>query len=650
MSKTNSALQSQHKTTGLSKPAKIAIWVAVLLLVAALAFGIVWTSIDHSYRYDLEDLSVFFKEGAKIDYDGLDALPITLETTVSRDDWLKKIYTNIKALDLDKEELYQYEADISKANMPYPDIAYIYYQVFVDADKNNEPDVDEKTGKPVAILSSTQYFDASKAKEVRLGNGDLHALIENHMRTYTEYGTKVDRITDADRDILAGYTRVVDLVITYTTEETKNGETVTKENKYLTLTDFNLDIDAKPEGETYYTGTTTFEGMSTDVKEHKIPKDLSDRLIAEFKKLGKVGGSFKFDTTSEDKITVTLPGEGNTATTLTVEGKVKSAFLAEVKKQTLVLSEQYIFDDATDKMIKNEAPVEFEYKDGSGTTQKVSKDKNLVLYITLEKVVKLDKKTVDVLTEKDSAFKAPTKLGDNADAAYALEYMEHVKNTMQSDAIAKLKKDEATLTANVKHALWDAITAHYATDAYITTFPEGEIEKYCETLMESYEYEYKNSGLTSKYANAEEYALVKIFEVSNAASMSATEQAETLNKKLTEKAEEALRKEIILFWLADYFDVEITKADRKAAEREVYESFYNTYLQLYTSYYSSMYSKADIARLARQDAEAQTDALCTSAYLREYVALAEVQDALVRDAKNYPNITWVLKGEAEHEH
>ena len=650
MSKTNSALQPQPKTNGLSKPAKIAIWVAVIILVAALAFGIVWTSIDHSYRYDLEDLSGFFKEGAVIDYEGLDALPITLETSVTRDAWLKKIYTNIKALDLDSKELYRYEADISKPNMPYPDIAYIYYEVFVDADKDGKADVDSTAGKPVAILSNTQYFDAAKAKEVRLGNGDLHTLIENHMRTYTEYGTKVERISDKDREIPVGYTRVVDLVITYETETTKDGETTTKENKYLTLTDFNLDLDAKPEGETYYTGTTTFEGMATDVKDHKIPKELSDRLIAELKKLDKVGSSAKFDKDSTEKITVTLPGEGNTATTLKVEAKVKSAFLAEMKNQTLNLSEQYIFDDGKNDMIKNDAPVEFEYKDSSGTTQKISKDKQLILNITVEKVVKLDRETVEALTEKDAAFKAPTKLGDNADAAYALEYMEHVKNTMQTEAIAKLKKDEATLTANVKHALWDAIVDRYATDEYITSFPEGEVEKYCDALMESYEAEYKNSGLTSKYANAQEYALVKIFEVTNAASMDAKEQAETLNKKLTEKAEEALRKEIILFWLADYFDVEITKADRKAAEREVYESFYNTYLQLYTSYYSSMYSKADIARLARQDAEAQSDALCTPAYLREYVALAEVQDSLVRDAKNYPNITWVLSGEAEHEH
>ena len=122
------------------------------------------------------------------------------------------------------------------------------------------------------------------------------------------------------------------------------------------------------------------------------------------------------------------------------------------------------------------------------------------------------------------------------------------------------------------------------------------------------------------------------------------------NEKLTEKAEEALRKEIILFWLADYFDVEISKADKKAAKKEIYDAYYGAYLQLYTSYYSTVYTAADIARLARQDADAQVEAICTPAHLREYVALTEVQNALVKDAKNYPSITWTFSGEADHNH
>ena len=579
MKSINNAPMAQAKN-GLSKPAKIAIWVAVIILVAALAFGIVWTSIDHSYRYDLEDLSGFFKEGAVIDYDGLDTLPITLATDVSRDEYLKQIYTNIKAIEgLDAYK--QKDTDLSGVKLPYPDIGYMYYEVFVaDKDGNIE--------STTPILSNTAYYDSAKAKEVRFGNGDLHTLIENYMRYNPEYSTAVIRNEDKDDAIEAGYTLVVDLTATYTKTTEKDGETTTSTQKYLTLTDYNLELgsatDVETKKATHYVGATTLKDMATEVKDHKIPEDVSDAILAEFRKLTKNGEEFEL------KQNIKLTSGSNDVTEVTFKGKVKVNFLAEVKVQTFTLTEQYILNEKEDGFIKNDTVVDFEYKDSAGTTQTVDRNKKLVLRITLESVIKLDEGLVLALTKDQDDFKAPTKLGENKDAAYALEYMEYVKKTMQNEAIMKMKKDEASMDAKVKTALWEAITANYATDAYITSFPEGEIEKYCDALMDSYEAEFESSGLTSKYANTVEYVLIKIFEVSNVTTMDAATQKTELNKRLTEKAEEALRKEIILFWLADYFGVEITKADMKAAEEEVYESFYATYLQLYTSYYSSMYS------------------------------------------------------------
>ena len=636
MSNTKNALSAQTKN-GLSKPAKIAILVAVIILVAALAFGIVWTSIDHSYRYDLEDLSGFFKEGAAIDFDALNTLPITLETTVKKEDYLKKIQTNIKALGgLDAYK--KREANLSGVTLPYSDIVYMYYEIFAA----NEEGVIEDT---TPILSNTQYYDADKAKEVRLGTGDLHTLIENYMRANPEYGTKVIRNEDLNDAIGEGYTLVVDLTATYETTTEKNGETTTTTNKYLTLSNYNLDlgdaaaIEEKKAG--HYVGTTTFKDMATEVKDHTVPEEVSKAILDEFAKLKKNGDQFEITQN------IKLASGSNDVTPVTIKGEVKANFLAEVKVQTFTLSEQYILNEAGDGFVKDNAAGDFEYKDAAGTTQKVEKTKKLALRITVESVLPLDEVLVTALTKDDEAFEAPTNLGDNKDAAYALQYMEYVKNTMQNESIATLKKDEATLAANVKNALWKSITATYANDAYISSFPEGEIEKYCDALMESYAYDFANSGLTSKYADVEEYVLIKIFEVSNVASMDAATLEKTLNEKLTEKAEEALRKEILLFYIADHFGIEITRSDKKEAEEEVYATYYSSYLQLYTSYYSSMYTAADIARLARQDAKTQTDALCTPAYLREYVALTAVQDALVTDAKNYANVTWVLSGEAD---
>ena len=654
MTNTNNAPTAQ---AGLSKPVKIAIWIAAIVLVAALAFGIVWTSIDHSYRYDKEDLSIFLKGGADvaIDYDGLKSLPITLETSVTRADWLKKIYTNMTSLE-GVDSYKKKDANLSGINLPYPDIAYMYYEIFVASD--SEGTIEDAT----PILANTSYFDASKAKEVRLGNGDLHVLIENYMRQYPEYSTTVIRNEDKGDAIVPGYTLVVNLTATYDTTTEKDGETTTSTSKYLTLTDYNIDLgdeaaiaekkNAGDDGLSYYVGTTTFEGIITEVKDHKVPKEVSDALLAEFANLttnatnAAEGDTGKFEKTIDIKL-----GSDNEVTTVTFKGEVKANFLAEVKVQTFKLSEQKVLNEGQDGWISGTA-VDFEYKDASGTTQKVDRNKYLLLRVTVESVLSLDEAMVTALTEGKDDFVAPTEYAEGKkDAAYALEYMEYVKKTMQAEAVAKMKEDKnlASLTASVKDALWKSITDTYANDLYIISFPKGEIERYCDALMESYQYDYANSGLTSTYTTLKDYVLIKLFEVTDAASMSAAEQDAKLNELLTAKAEEALRKEILLFWLADHYDVKITRSDRKNAEDEVYNIYYNTYYQLYTSYYSTVYSKSDIARLARQDAKAQAEAICTPAYLREYVALTELQNILVSqdDAKNYQNVTWVFSGEGD---
>ena len=631
MSNKTSALVAQ-KPAGLSKPAKVAIWVAAILLVAALAFGIVWTSIDHSYRYDLEDLSPFFKDGAAIDYAGLDSLPITLETDVSRDEWLDQIAKNMKALDEPVlEGLYRVNADLSAVGNPYQDIAYIYYSVYQAKNVGTEAEPKwEKDGDP--IMSNTAYT-AKSATEVRLGSGTLHEKIEEHMKNSPQYQTTIDRITDTTKDIPAGYTRVISLTITY--EKANSSGEGTTTTKYLTLDNYNLEIGEKgaptigenePGSTEYYKGVSTFEGMATQVSGNSVEKELSDALIEKFTALTKVGDSF-----TDESLSVKLSGS-NEATALKIEGKVVACFLAEQVHQTMDLKEN------------------FKYKDAAGTEQTIETGKKLILDITLEKVLKLDKETVLALTADKTDFVAPTKIGANEDHDYATEYMGYVKETMQKEAVDKMKTEAnvATLTANVKNALWKEITALYATDAYIDSFPDDEIEKYCEAMIEAYEGEFASAtGL--KYANVTEYMLAKVFEVSDVSKMDAAEQKRVLDEKLTAKAEESIRKQILLFWLGDHYGVEITKADKKAAEKEIYNAYYSTYVSLYTSYYSTVYTASDIARLARQDAKAQVEALCTEAYLREYVTLTKVQDKLVTDAKNYANITWTFEGEAVSE-
>ena len=622
-----------QKTEGLSKPAKIAIWIAVGLVVAALIFGIVWTSIDHSYRYDLEDLSPFFKDGAIIDYAGLNSLPITLATDVSRDEWLDQIEKNIKALSEPVlEGLTKTNADLSGTKNPYQDIAYIYYSVYQA--KNVGTDAEpkwERDGDP--IMSNTAYT-AKDPTEVRIGSGKLHSMIEQHMKDHPEYKTEVKRITDKGVEIPEGYTRVINLTITYEKPNSSGEGTTT--TKYLTLENYNFEIDVDKKGEpdrtegagstVYYTGISTFKDMATQVSGNNVEEALSNDLIAMIKGVTTVGGTFS-DTTK----TVKLSGS-NDATALKIEGEVVACFLAEEVYQTMDVKEA------------------FKYKDAGGTEQTIAAGNKLILDITLDKVIKLDKATVLALTADKTDFVAPTTTDADADHDYANEYMQYVKKAMFAESVAKMKTEDnvATLASNVKNALWKEITNIYANDLYIDKFPEGEIERYCEALIDAYEEEFASAtGL--KYANVTEYMLVKVFEVSNVSKMTAEEQETTLNEKLRAKAEESIRKQILLFWLGDYYNVEITRADKKAAKEEIYDAYYNTYVSLYTSYYSTVYSSSDINRLARQDANAQVDALCTDAYLREYVTLTKVQDKLVKDAKNQQNITWTFEGEADSE-
>ena len=91
--------KNSNSAAGLSRPAKIAIAATAIVLLAAIIFGVIWTSLDRSYRYDQVDLTQFYADGKNpIDFETIKTLPIRLETDVSEEDITKQIGTNLTGL------------------------------------------------------------------------------------------------------------------------------------------------------------------------------------------------------------------------------------------------------------------------------------------------------------------------------------------------------------------------------------------------------------------------------------------------------------------------------------------------------------------------------------------------------------------------
>ena len=622
-----------YKTTtqkqGLSKPAKIAITATALVLLAAIIFGMVWTSLDHSYRYDRQDLSVYLKEGATIDIAGLGNLPLELSTSVTKAKWLDKIKSNILAVDsqvLNSNLFKKTETDIS--DLAYPDIVYMYYEVYVDETEAGSNE--EKLGE--LLISNVAYANASSATEVRLGSGTLNSMIEDYMTRHREYKTAVERCEQGEA--LAGYTLAVNILGTYKDANDASQTLIQLTGKNIQATD----ITATPSSDSvvFYNGATTLKGEATKITGLTLDEDTSDAIIAALAGMEKLG-----DEAVEIKRDIKLSDSAE-ETEVTFKIEVTGAFRAEMKKLTFDLS----------NTTENPEGKPFTYtKPGESKATEVD-GKKLALRITVESAIQLDRAVVEYLTQDKTDWVAPTNLGENEDNAYAAAYMEYVKQAMIKEDADAQKADTETYDANVKAALWEEIRNQYATDAYIdlTDFPADVKQDYIDSLFASYAADYyADSKSQSTYKSVENYILTKVYEVADASTMDATKQTELLNSKMTGEVEEAIRERVLLFYLADVYEVNLGRRARRAAEDEIYDALYASAHATYTAYktYYKLETDADVARAAREDALQQCEAYCTPSYLREYVAINGVRDAIVTAAGGYPEITFTLQDAAK---
>ena len=136
----------------LKMPARIAVIATAVLLLAAIVFGIVWSAIDHSYRYDKVELGQFFANGKNpFDYktlEGLKLLPIKMETELTAEKVLDQIETNLKGIPNVVATFGKKDANLS-GTIAFPDIVYMYYEVYRPTETEGNPDT--------LLISNTNY-------------------------------------------------------------------------------------------------------------------------------------------------------------------------------------------------------------------------------------------------------------------------------------------------------------------------------------------------------------------------------------------------------------------------------------------------------------------------------------------------------------
>ncbi len=627
----------------LSMPARIAVIATAVLLLAAIVFGIVWSAIDHSYRYDKVDLSQFFAGGKnpfdQTTFEGLKLLPIKVETELTEDKVLDQIETNLKGIPNAVASFGKKAANLSSM-AAFSDVVYMFYEVYRPTETDGNPDTllisnTNFLATPASGATLTQDNAAAGATVVRLGSGKLNALIEKWMQNHPEYGTAVTRVLDKDTVVADGYTYVIDVKAEYkTTTKDADGNTQEKTNTYVALTNHYYQAKPVPEGKSYYEGNEKVltDKTAYDSSVKKADAALITKVNEEAAKLTKIGEEVKF--TGDYKIDT---GADTYPTTVTIT--LKAAFLAEQKVAEIDLAGD---DTLTDK---DGNKLTFKYKDAAAGKDVTLEDGKLKVRLTVETVLSLDKATVEELTAEATDFQKPTTEDDEA---YAAKYVLYVKDQMMADAIEKVKKSDAYLST-LRSTLWHEVVDLYSTEAAIPTLPEEVYEELYESTMEYHEQMYEEQ-YTASYTSLDEYILKAVYEDEDAAKLPAAAQAEKVDEYISKDLRESIAEKIILFAIAETHGLEVSNREIRAYKKEYRESIYNTYFSYYKAIYGSSMSEGEI-KLQCKDIAKETANSYEKTYYRESVMLRKVQELLVASADTFGGeITWTYKGEASHEH
>ena len=611
------SIQTKGKTP--SKAKKWLIPAVALLLLGAIVFAIVWSSIDHSYRYDKEDLSSFF-DATLLDKDALAALDVRVDTTVTKDKILARAQEKLIALDSAKEAsrpLYG-----KKTDPIFNDVVWLYYEVFK---------VDDATGaNPTLVMSNTAITDAKAATVVRLGSGSLSSALETLLIDYPSFATKFERKSDAGDTFTFGENLVLTVKATYQQDGATADYIKSKSYTYYYKADTaTVDDAASDSNVTDYEATFSL-GVTDTTADTKFVAALRQKLSDAAN--CKVGTTLTFDL---DGIVVK---DGTAAQEVSVEVKIDSAIKVEKKSMTTKL------------------PEKLTYKGADEASKELAKDSYVIFNVMVESVASLNETNVKALL--GDALTTDLTPGENQtrDEKYAEHYLDYTKGVLIDEYLADAKKNnEEGLKEAIRYALWNKIAKDFATADKIVSYPESEIERYYKTAINNYEYEYNTNSTNLKtYKNLNEYILRSAFgKTSTEIAEWSEEKRETEIRALIEtEAKEQIARKLVLFSLADVLGVSADRKDMKAAKEELYAATYTQYYNMYVQILSGTYQDADLkaysAAYAESYAAAAVDAL-TDSYLREYATLEKVLETLLPEPLTYAesHVTWTLSGEAD---
>ena len=603
-----------------------------LLLLCAVIFGIVWSAIDHSFRYDKKDLSPYFDASA-LNLEVLKALDLEIEANVDRAAVASKIEEKIKALsetELNKVAVDKIvNAKVSNSdNKVFNDLVWMYYEVAsVSNEAGENPSV-------IDTLTNLKLAAKDGAKIVRLGSGSYSSVFEKILMNNSNFSTDFDRITDEDDLYTEGY----NLILTGTAKYKKDGTDV----EYAKFTDYYYYFApvATPapteEGDETEGAVADYAGATTLGKTTETDAAFLAALNASGKKVGET-------------ITFTVTETIDTVETeITYSLKVTSAVKAEVKEMIVKLDEKV------------------SYKDSEGTSKELAKDSYVRFKVILERVVTLDADTVKALVDKENTgleeadkyvLDASLDEGEAAqrDERYAEAYKKHIEEGLIAEYVTSIKKtgengEAASIDAIVRNALWKKIAEEYAKTDAMKDYPAKELKNYCKIELNNYEYDYETSSTNKKtYATLEDYILRSVFgkAASEVDALSTDAKEDAVYALIEAKGKELIAKKIVLFTLADKLDVEASRKERKAAKEEIYLGEYSLYYNMYYNAFAGSSSSDSEAMstahyYASMYAESALQSLTTS-YLREYVVLNEVLEALVAEPATFADahVTWV---------
>ncbi len=614
------SIQTKGKTP--SKAKKWLIPAVALLLLGAIVFAIVWSSIDHSYRYDKKDLSPFF-DATLLDKDALAALDVRVDTTVTKDKILDRAQKNLVDLDTAKEESRKLYG--KKTDPIFNDVVWLYYEVFkLDGENDEIADTD----KPV--MSNTAITDPAAATVVRLGSGTLAPALETLLIDYGNFATRFERNSDDEDDFTFGQNLVLTVKATYEQDGATADYIKSKTHTYY------YKADAAPADDVANDSYVTDYAAKFDlgVSDTTVNGKFVDALRAKLSDTAncEVGTTLTFDL---DGIVVK---EGAAAQEVSFEVKITSAIKVEQKTMKIKLPEKLTYKGADDK------------------STELAKDSWIVFNVMVESVASLNEKNVKALM--GNALTEDLTPGENQtrDEKYAEYYLDYTEGVLIDEYLKDTKeKDLDGLKTVIRNALWKKIAAEYATSGKIISYPESEIARYYKTALNNYEYEYNTNSTNLKtYKNLNEYILRSAFgKTSTEIAEWNEEKREAEIRALIEKdAKDQIARKLVLFSLADVLEVSVGRKDMKAAKETLYDATYTQYFNMYKQLLSGTYKDNDLeaysAAYAESYAAAAVDGL-TDAYLREYATMEKVLETLLPDPITYAetHVTWTLSGEAD---